>query len=102
VTEAQLRDLQSYRESEVFSPLEKLVLDYAVAMTRTPVEVSTALFTALRSHFDEGQLVELTTAIAWENYWARFNHALGVAAQGFSAGAYCVLPKRATPETPAR
>jgi alkylhydroperoxidase family enzyme len=94
VTEAQLRDLQSYRESAVFSPLEKLVLDYAVAMTRTPVEVSTALFTALRSHFDEGQLVELTTAIAWENYRARFDHAFGIEAEGFSDGAVCALPAR--------
>jgi 4-carboxymuconolactone decarboxylase len=101
VTEAQLRDLETYRESEAFSPLEKLVLDYAVAMTLTPVEVSGDLFAALRSHFDESQLVELTTAIAWENYRARFDHALGVEAQGFSEGMYCVLPERAAKATPA-
>ncbi len=102
MTEAQLRELQTYRESEAFSPLEKLVLDDAVAMTLTPVEVSSDLFTALRAHFDEGQLVELTTAVAWENYRARFDHALGVEAQGFSEGAYCVLAERAAKETPAR
>jgi alkylhydroperoxidase family enzyme len=44
VTEAQLRDLQAYRESEAFSALEKLVLDYTVALTITPVEVSDDLF----------------------------------------------------------
>jgi 4-carboxymuconolactone decarboxylase len=70
------------------------VLDYAVEMTRTPVEVPDRLFAALREHLDEGQLVELTAAVAWENYRARFNHALGVEAQGFSEGAYCVLPER--------
>jgi 4-carboxymuconolactone decarboxylase len=102
VTEAQLRSLQNYVESDAFTPLEKLVLDYAVAMTLTPVEVSDDLFAALRSHFDEGQLVELTTAIAWENYRARFDHALGVESQGFSEGAYCALPERAVNETRAR
>jgi len=70
------------------------VLDYSVAMTQTPVEVSDELFAALRQHFNEAQMVELTAAIAWENYRARFNHAFGVEAQGFSNGAYCPLPEQ--------
>jgi alkylhydroperoxidase family enzyme len=70
------------------------VIDYATAMTRTPVEVPDDLFAALRAHFDAAQLVELTAAIAWENYRARFDHAFGIEAQGFSAGAFCVLPER--------
>jgi len=53
VTEAQLHDLAVYRDSPAFSPLEKLVLDYAAAMTRTPVEVPDALFAALRAEFGE-------------------------------------------------
>jgi alkylhydroperoxidase family enzyme len=96
VTEAQLRDLPAYEESAAFSPLEKLALDYAVAMTKTPVEVPEALFAQLGQHFTEAQLVELTAAIAWENYRARFDHAFGIEAQGFSEGAYCPLPERAT------
>jgi len=40
----------------VFSPLEKLVLEYAVAVTKTPVEVSDALFDAPRRHFNDAQL----------------------------------------------
>ena len=95
VSEAQLRELPVYRESAAFSPLERLVLDYAVAMTTTPVEVPDALFAALSEHFDDAQLVELTAAIAWENYRARFDHALDIEAQGFSEGAYRVLPERA-------
>lgn len=71
------------------------MLDYSAAMTRTPVEVPDELFAALRRQFDEAQLVELTAAIAWENYRARFNHAFGIEAQGFSDGAYCPLPERA-------
>jgi len=83
-----------YRDSPAFSPLEKLVLDYAAAMTRTPAEVPDALFAALRAELSEAQLVELTAAIAWENYRARFDRAFGVEAQGFSKGAYCPLPER--------
>ena len=95
VTEEQLRELSAYRESGAFSPLERLVLDYSAAMTQTPVEVSDELFAALRANFNEAQMVELTASIAWENYRARFNHAFGVEAQGFSDGAYCPLPERA-------
>ena len=94
MTEAQLRDLPVYRGSGAFSALEKLILEYATAMTATPVEVPDDLFAALRAQFDEVQLVELTAAIAWENYRARFDHAFGIEAQGFSEGAYCPLPER--------
>ena len=83
-----------YEESDAFSEVERVVIRYAVAMTKTPVDVSDALFDALRAHLDEGQLVEITAAIAWENYRARFNHALAIKAQGFSDGAFCALPER--------
>ncbi|MGH7964379.1 MAG: carboxymuconolactone decarboxylase family protein [Candidatus Binatia bacterium] len=94
VTEAQLFDLARYQESPAFSPLERLVIEYSEAMTKTPVEVPDTLFAALRRHFNEAQLVELTATIAWENYRARFDHAFGIEAQGFSAGAFCVVPER--------
>lgn len=95
VGEDQLRDLARYEESEAFSPLEKLVLGYAEAMTRTPAEIPEDLFEALREHLGEAPLVELTAAIAWENYRARFNHAFGLGSQGFSGSAYCPLPETA-------
>ncbi len=94
ITEEQLRDLADFRTSDAFSPVQKLVLEYAEQMTRTPVEVADDLFDGLRRQFDDGQLVELTAVIALENYRARFNHSLGVEAQGYSRGAYCPLPQR--------
>ena len=94
VTEEQLRDLSDYEESAAFSPLEKLVLEYASEMTRTPVLIPDDLFGALSQHFDEAQIVELTAAIALENYRARFNHAFGIGSQGFSGGAYCPVPEK--------
>ena len=70
------------------------MLEYADAMTQTPVVVSDALFARLREMFSDVQLVELTSAIAWENYRARFDHAFGIEAENFSEGTYCALPVR--------
>jgi alkylhydroperoxidase family enzyme len=72
--------------------LERLVLEYADRMTRTPVEVPDALFARLRERFSEAQLVELTSAIAWENYRARFDHAFGIEGENFTEGALCAMP----------
>lgn len=84
MSERQLQELARYGDSDAFSELEKRVLDYATVMTMTPVSVPDALFDRLRAHFSEAQLVELTATVAWENYRARFDHALGIEAQGFS------------------
>jgi alkylhydroperoxidase family enzyme len=92
VTEQQLLDLAAFETSPAYSELEKLVLRYAVAMTETPVEVPDELFTRLREHLSEKQMVELTSAVAWENYRARFYHAFGIEAEGFAPGSACVLP----------
>ena len=92
ITATQIANLQSYRTDPNFSDLERLVLEYADAMTQTPLEVSDALFIRLREQFTDAQLVELTSAIAWENYRARFDHAFGIAGENFSKGAVCALP----------
>ncbi len=70
------------------------MLEYADAMTLTPVEVSDSLFARLREKFTEPQLVELTSAIAWENYRARYDHAFGIEGENFSDGAVCAIPVR--------
>lgn len=89
VKEAQLVDLHRYRDSEHFDELERLVLDLAVAMTVTPVQVDDELIAALRAHFDDGQLVELVQLVAVENLRSRFNAAFGLGAAGFSDGMVC-------------
>ncbi len=93
LTDEELRALPRYRQSGLFTELEMLVLDYTVGMTRTPLEVSDALFAELREHFDNAQLVELTSVIAMEGMRSRFNWALGVGAAGFSAGMVCAVPE---------
>jgi AhpD family alkylhydroperoxidase len=100
VSEQQLLALPHYRDSDLFDELEKLVLDYAVGMSSTPVSVSDELFAELRSRFDEAQLVELTNVIAVENMRARFNLALDIGAAGFSEGVVCAVPEaEAAPAT---
>jgi AhpD family alkylhydroperoxidase len=89
VTEAELRAFHEYKTSDLFSSLDRLVIDYAAGMSATPVTVSDELVAALREHLDEKQLVELTAVIAWENYRARFDWALGIGSQDFSEGAFC-------------
>lgn len=91
-TDEELLALPNYRTSPLFSEVDKLVLDYAVGMSRTPVVVSDDLFDKLRKHFTDAQLVELTHVIAAENMAGRFNHALGVGAAGFSEGMVCAVP----------
>jgi alkylhydroperoxidase family enzyme len=63
-------------------------------MTRTPTDVSVELFERVRALMTEKQIVELTVAIAQENFRARFNRPFDVQAAGFSEGAYCPLPER--------
>jgi len=92
IPEEKLLALPRHREAACFSELERLVIDYAEAMTRTPAAVTDELFAALREHFDEAQLVELTATIAWENWRARFNWAFDIGAAGFREGAACPRP----------
>lgn len=94
VTQEELEALSAHEHSAVFDARDRAVLDYAIAMSATPVEVDDALFDRLRRHLSDPQIVELTAAIAWENYRARFNHALEMESEGFSEGAFCPIPVR--------
>jgi AhpD family alkylhydroperoxidase len=80
----QIAELPRWRDSQAFSPLEKLVLEYAEVLTRTPVEVPDELYARLREHFSESQLVELTAAIAFENHRSRMYRPFGVGSHGFA------------------
>lgn len=92
LTDAEILALPRYRASPLFSELDKLVLDYAVGMSRTPVDVTDELFDRLRQHLDDRQIVELTHHVALENMRGRFNLALGISSAGFSNGMVCAVP----------
>ncbi|OBI45080.1 carboxymuconolactone decarboxylase family protein [Mycobacterium sp. E796] len=93
ITDEELLGMADYRNASCFSELDKLILEYATAISRTPVEVSDGLFEALRAHFDTPQLVGLTHVITLGNLRARFNIALDIGSSGFSGDRVCALPE---------
>lgn len=82
-TDDKIRQVPTWRDSELFSATEKDALEYAEKMTITGEKVTDELWGRLRGHFSEAQLVELTAAVAVENFRSKFNVPLGVEAQGF-------------------
>ena len=96
----ELLALPRYRQSDLFSEREKLALDYAVAVMRTPVEVTDELFAQMKEQFSDEQLVELTALLTVVNL-DRFNAAFAIPSAGFSEGSVCVLPDRPASESAA-
>lgn len=84
-----LAEVASWRTSSLFSALERVALEYAERITYTDQKVDDAFFVEVKKHFTEAQIVELTAAIALENFRSKFNPTLGVEAQGF-----CIVPAR--------
>ncbi|MFE0099712.1 carboxymuconolactone decarboxylase family protein [Streptomyces sp. NPDC059009] len=78
-----LRDVPAWRDSDVYTPLERDVMEYAEAMSATPPTVDDDLAGRLLSALDEAAFVELTEMIAVENLRSRTNAALGLTSQGF-------------------
>jgi alkylhydroperoxidase family enzyme len=85
-----LREVPRWRESDVFTPLERKVLEYAEAITATPPEVTDEMAAGLREDLGDDAFVELTMMVAVENERSRFNTALGLTSQGLSDR--CELP----------
>ena len=80
--------LERWQESELFDNKERLVLEYAEAVTYTDRQVDDDLAQRLHECFNEEEIVELTGLIAFQNLSSKFNSALDLPAQGF-----CRLPK---------
>ncbi|HEY3067856.1 MAG TPA: hypothetical protein VGL09_18860 [Methylomirabilota bacterium] len=85
-TEEKIARVADAATSDLFSEPERAALAYAEAMTITGRKVDDELFARVRRSFAEAAVVELTAAVALENFRSKFNVALGIEAQGF-----CVL-----------
>jgi alkylhydroperoxidase family enzyme len=92
---AKASQVPRWRESDVFTPLERHVLEYAEAMTNTPPTVTDELSARLLDRLGPAAMIELTVFIAFSNFSARSNTALGIESQGFSAA--CEIPLTARP-----
>jgi alkylhydroperoxidase family enzyme len=79
------REVPRWRESGVFSSLEREVLGYAEAMTETEPTVTDEMVASLREQLGDAALLELTAVIAFANFTTRPNVALGIESDGFAA-----------------
>ena len=95
--EAKAREVPRWRESAVFTPLERDVMEYAEAMSQTPPGVTDELSERLLDALGAPALVELSAYIALANVYTRTNIAFGIEAQGFAAA--CGLASLAEPST---
>ena len=93
---AKASQVPRWRESQVFTPLERDVLEYAEAMTNTPPTVTDELSARLLDRLGPAAMIELTAFIAFSNMATRSNTALGIESQGFSAA--CEIPLAKRPE----
>jgi AhpD family alkylhydroperoxidase len=92
-----MRDVPRWRDSDVYTDLERQVMAYAEAVTATPPAVTDDMVAGLRRQLDDAQLVELTMMVAVENIRSRFNSALGLTSQGFKDR--CEIPAAASAAT---
>ena len=88
--EAKASQVPRWRESPVFTQLERDVMEYAEAMTETPPQVTDELSARLLDKLGAPALVELTAVVGFANLTARGNTAMGIESQGFSK--VCELP----------
>ena len=91
------REVPRWRESAVFSPLERDVLEYAEAMTATPPTVTDEMVASLRDQLGDPALIELSAVVAFANFTTRPNIAMGIESDGFAAA--CGLEPLAEPAT---
>jgi alkylhydroperoxidase family enzyme len=94
---AKASQVPRWRESDVFTPLERDVLEYAEAMTNTPPTVTDELSERLLGRLGPAAVIELTVYISFSNLSTRNNVALGIESQGFSAA--CSIPLATRPES---
>ncbi len=83
VSEEKTEALSDWQNSSMFDDIEIAALKYCEAMTYSNKEVSKAHIDALKKHFDDDALVELTGLIAFQNMSSKFNSALDIPSQGF-------------------
>jgi uncharacterized peroxidase-related enzyme len=75
-SDEQLANLANWPQRADFTPAEKAALQLAETVTRDAHALTDQQFAELRSHYSEGEIVELLCAIGLFNYFNRFNNAL--------------------------
>lgn len=71
-----LSALVEYHSSPLFSPAERVALDFALAAASQPNDVTDELFAELRTHWSESQIVEILGVIGLFGFFNRWNDSL--------------------------
>lgn len=83
VSEEKALALENWTSSDLFTDLEKTVIEYTEAVSDSSKQLEQGLKNKIQGFFSETELVELTALIAFQNMSTKFNNAFGVEPQGF-------------------
>ena len=87
--EAKASEVPRWRESAVFTALERDVMEFAEAMTETPPRVTDELFARLLEQLGAPGMVELTAVVGFANMTTRGNTAMGSSLKSSPRRASC-------------
>lgn len=82
--EDKAREVPRWRESDVFTPLERRVMEYAEAMCQTSPTVTDEMSASLLEELGAPALVELTARVAFMNLSGRANVALSIHSEEYA------------------
>lgn len=85
-----LQDSNLASEIPTFTERERIALEYARLISKSPLSFPSEFIESLKLNFSEREIVILASTAAQVNYWARLIQALGVPPAGFSGS--CQLP----------
>ena len=73
ISDEKLDKVWEYRTSPLYTEAERVALDFAIAAASQPNDVTDELFDRMKKHWTEGQIVEITSLIAYFGFMNRFN-----------------------------
>ena len=85
ITEEQIESLPRWRESKLFSDRQRAVLAFADAMA-SPDGVDDATFDAMKAHYSNQEIVELTMNAAYYVFSSQVGRTLRITAEGNPKG----------------
>jgi uncharacterized peroxidase-related enzyme len=93
VSAAGVERLLDYQDHPELDEVDRLVVEYAIAVTDHPGRIRDALFARLRRHFSEAQIVELTLRITLCGFFNKFNDALMIEAEPEAIASFAAMAR---------
>jgi uncharacterized peroxidase-related enzyme len=77
IEEQKLAAVWEFRTSPLFSGAERVALDFAIAAASVPNGTTEEMFTTMRKHWSETQIVEIVAVVATFGFLNRWNDTMG-------------------------